>query len=228
MKIKFGSIVTEGRGKIGGHVASKNRSGAYLRTKVTPVNKQSTAQMSVRSRLSDIASAWRSLTEAQRESWNSAVSDYAKTDIFGDTKNPTGSQLYQQLNNNLVNIGEAMIDTPLSPAAISNMDSIALAVAAGAGTMVLTYSPVIPATEKFIIRATPAVSAGVSFVKSEYRQIMVADSADVSPLSLATAYVETLGAIGAAGSKIFVQVIPVVIATGQQGTQLSVSAIIAA
>jgi hypothetical protein len=47
MKMKFGAIVTEGRGKIGGHVASKNKSGAYLRTKVTPVNRQSVAQSNV-------------------------------------------------------------------------------------------------------------------------------------------------------------------------------------
>ena len=38
MKIKFGSEVVDGRGKIGGHVYSKNKGGAYKRTKVTPSN----------------------------------------------------------------------------------------------------------------------------------------------------------------------------------------------
>ena len=30
MKMKWGALVVDGRGKIGGQVASKNRAGAYL------------------------------------------------------------------------------------------------------------------------------------------------------------------------------------------------------
>jgi hypothetical protein len=228
MKMKFGAIVTDGRGKIGGHVASKNRSGAYLRTKVTPVNPQQPDQMAVRARFANLSSAWRGLTETQRAAWNAAVSDYAKTDIFGDLKNPTGAQLYQRLNNNLVNIGQAAISVPLSPKAIPTMESIELAAAAGAGTMTLTYSPAIPATVAFLVRATPAVSAGVSFVKSEYRQIAVIVTADASPYNLAVEYEAKFGDIGPATSKVFVQVVPIVIATGQAGPALSTSAIVAA
>jgi hypothetical protein len=228
MKLKFGAIVTEGRGKIGGHVASKNRSGAYLRTKVTPVNPQSASQLSVRSRFSDLSSAWRGLTADQRAAWNAAVSDYAKTDIFGDIKNPTGAQLYQRLNNNLINVGEAAISTPLAPAAIPNMETIELAAAAGAGTMTLTYAPAIPATMAFLVRATPAVSAGISFVKSEYRQITSIVTADASPYNLAAEYEAKFGSIGPAASKIFLQVVPIVLATGQAGTPMSTSAIVAA
>jgi len=36
MKTLFGAIVVDGRGKLGGHVASKNRHGSYFRTKVSP------------------------------------------------------------------------------------------------------------------------------------------------------------------------------------------------
>jgi len=48
MKTLFGAIVVDGRGKLGGHVASKNRHGSYFRTKVSQANQQvSIAQMSV-------------------------------------------------------------------------------------------------------------------------------------------------------------------------------------
>lgn len=43
-KIKFGMMMTDARGKLGGQVFSKNRSGSYVRTKVTPVNPQTTTQ----------------------------------------------------------------------------------------------------------------------------------------------------------------------------------------
>ena len=88
MKAKFGAIVVDGRGKIGGHVATKNKSGSYFRTKVTPVNPQSASQNSVRSRLATRAQAWKGLTAAQRTSWNAAVNDFQRTNIFGDTVIP--------------------------------------------------------------------------------------------------------------------------------------------
>src|SRR3546814_3353017 len=47
-KVKFGALMTDARGKLGGHVFSKNRAGSYLRTKVTPVNQQTSYQTSVR------------------------------------------------------------------------------------------------------------------------------------------------------------------------------------
>ena len=98
MKIKFGAIVVDGRGKIGGHVASKNRGGAYLRTKVTPTNPQTTFQSAVRNRLTAFSQGWRGLTQAQRDAWNAAVSNFSKTDVFGDIKQPTGLNLYVKLN----------------------------------------------------------------------------------------------------------------------------------
>lgn len=93
MKTKFGAIIVDGRGKIGGHVASKNRGGAYLRTKVTPANAQTSAQNQVRNLFTSLTQGWRGLTQAQRDAWNAAVLDYSRTDIFGDIRNPSGINL---------------------------------------------------------------------------------------------------------------------------------------
>ena len=86
MKIKWGALVVDGSGKLGGHVASKNKGGNYLRTKVTPANPQTAAQSNVRSVFATISSGWSSLTEAQRLSFADKVSEYSKTNIFGDLK----------------------------------------------------------------------------------------------------------------------------------------------
>ena len=79
MKLKFGAIVTDGRGKIGGHVMSKNRGGAYMRTKVTPSNPRSTAQTTVRSHLTTLSQGWRGLSATAIAAWNSAVSSFTKS-----------------------------------------------------------------------------------------------------------------------------------------------------
>ncbi len=229
MKMKFGAIVTDGRGKIGGHVASKNRSGAYLRTKVTPVNAQTVSQTGVRNRLSGFSQSWRGLTEAQRAAWNAAVGDFAKTNIFGDLVQPTGFNLYQRLNNNLTRIGEVAIDVPPVPAAIVDIVIGALTVAAGAGTASLAYTAGADATSEIEVWATPTVSAGVSFVKSEFRLIGQFTANAVSPFNLAAAYTAKFGSLtGTAGKKVFVRTVAISTVTGQAGVPQIASAIVAA
>jgi len=229
MKMKFGAMVTDGRGKIGGQVASKNRSGAYLRTKVTPVNRQSASQTIIRNRMSNLAQSWRSLTEAQRIAWNAAVGDFAKTNIFGDLVNPTGFNLYCKLNNNLIRVGATVILVPPTPAGITDIVIGNFAVAAGAGTMSLAYTAGADANSAIEVWATPPQSAGKSFVKAEYRLVSQFISNALSPLDLAAAYVAKFGAItGSAGMKIFVKTVAVNTTTGQAGVPQATAVIVAA
>lgn len=226
--MKFGALVVDGRGKIGGHVASKNRAGAYLRTKVTPVNPQTSYQLAVRNRFTGLSQGWRGLTEAQRVSWNAAVGDFQTTDIFGDLKNPTGINLYQRLNNNLLTIGEAQIAVPPLPAAVQAVVLSALAAVEGVPAVTATYAPAIDAFTKVKVFATAPGSAGKSFVKSEYRLIDVIVTADASPFVITTEYVARFGSTGVAGQKIHMKFVPVNLATGQEGTASSASAIVTA
>ena len=228
MKMKFGALVIDGRGKIGGHVASKNKGGAYLRTKVSPVNPQSSYQLSVRNRFTGLAQGWRGLTQAQRDAWNAAVSDYQTTDIFGDLRTPSGLNLYQRLNNNLLTIGESAVTTPPLPSTVQAVVLSAIAVAEGAGTFTGTYAPAIDADTLVKVFATAPQSAGKSFVKSEYRLIEVIATADASPYDLSTSYEAKFGSVGVEGQKIFVKFVPVNLNTGQEGSASQASAVVAA
>jgi hypothetical protein len=225
MKIKFGSLVVAGSGKIGGHVASKNRAGSYLRTKVTPVNPQTLYQSSIRNRLTSISQAWRGLTAAQRLAWNAAVGDFAKTDIFGDLRNPSGFNLHQRLNNNLLNIGEAVLAVPPVPSAVDAFTEFTMSHAVAVPAVTLTFDGAIAVDMKVKVFATAPQSAGKSFVKSEYRQIAVLDNADVSPYVATSDYTTKFGNTGAIGQKIYVKMVQVNMATGQEGTPIVASSI---
>jgi hypothetical protein len=226
MKLKFGAIITDGRGKIGGHVASKNRSGAYLRTKVTPVNRRSIAQTSVRGRLASIATAWRGLNAAVIIAWNKAVSDYTKTDIFGDSRNPTGFTLYQKLNNNSLRNGGAAITTPPLPVAVPFLSALS-ATAVHAGAVIITFAATpVPAGHAYEVRATKALSAGINFVKSEFRIIASLAAAEASPYTATGDYNAVFGSPGAAGQKIFFEVKVINLATGQAGASVQCSCIL--
>jgi len=226
MKCKFGAIVVDGRNKLGGHVASKNRAGAYWRTKVTPMNPNTSYQAEVRNRLSTLSSAWRGLGSAVILQWNNAVDLFKSTDIFGDIRRPTGINLYQMLNNNLVRIGIAPITTPPLPVALPVIITGVLT-AAPAGAIIVTFTedPVITDSE-VDVSATPAISAGKSFVKAEFRRIGLMPAIVSNVTTLTTIYNTKFGPVGAAGQQIFVKMQQVSKTTGQAGIPVIYSCII--
>jgi len=225
MICKFGAIVVDGRNKIGGHVASKNRAGSYFRTKVTPTNPGTTYQVNVRNRLAGLSSAWRGLEAGERTAWNAAVANFARTNIFGDLRNPSGFNFHQMLNNNLLKVGASVITTPPLPQAVDAFTSLSIAADPTAETLTLTFSPAIDASHKIQVLATPGFSAGVFFVKSEYRVIYTLDSTRLTGFDVGGYYKLKFGAIPAADSKLFVRLTQVAIATGQAGIPIQASCI---
>jgi hypothetical protein len=199
MKIKFGAIVTEGSGKLGGHVASKNRAGAYLRTKVTPSNPNTAAQSLVRSILSSLSAGWALLTEVERLSWNSAVADYQSTDIFGDIKKPSGFNLYMKLNATLMSIGSAVLNEAPAKEELGNVYLSAGAIDITDGLITLTLVGAKPAGASFRYYATPSMSAGISNAKNRFR--IIADSTTaLTPTALYAAYIAKFGVPTSASS----------------------------
>ena len=225
MKIKFGAIVTDGRNKIGGHVLSKNRGGNFMRTKVTPSNPQSIAQAGARNRFSGLSQAWRSLTQAQRDAWSAAVNDYQRTDIFGDLKSPSGSNLYQRLNNVLAVCGVAAMATPPLPSAVPNIYVQTVTAAVGVPALSVDLNDNVPADTAIMLFATAPMSAGRNYVKSQFRLIAVLPAATINPYDALDDYVAKYGNTGEIGQKIFVKTVPVNLLTGQTGSAAVASVI---
>lgn len=216
MKIKFGAIVVAGSGKIGGHVASKNRSGAYLRTKVTPTNPNTASQAGARSLLASLSTAWSGLTESQRLGWNNAVKDYATTDIFGDIKNPSGINLFVKLNANLSISGQPLInDAPAKTEVPFEAISVVLFDVSTPALSAIAFFNTGLDGATVLISATPKVSAGTSFVKNQFRNIAVGVP-NAGEVNFGTEYVTKFGTL-VIGDKFYVKVEPIM-PNGQKGT----------
>jgi hypothetical protein len=229
MKIKFGALVTEGRGKLGGHVASRNRSANYLRTKTSPVNPQTTSQSGVRTSFATYSQGWRSLTAVQRAAWAAVVDQFTKLNVFGDTVRLTGANLYMSLNRVIATIGGAAISTPPIASAPGGVTSLSLVADVSDAWIKATYAPAIAATDTVEIWATAPQSAGISFVKNKYRYIGKIVTADVSPYNLTALYEAKFGTgWKVAGQKVFVRFVPVVTLAGIAGTGLDSSTIVVA
>lgn len=222
-KVKMAHIIAEARGAIAGTVFSRNTFGAYIRTRITPVNPATVDQALVRSQLTTIAQSWRGLTQAERNQWNQAAITFQNTDIFGDSVPLTGFVLHMKLNRNLLAIGQAVITSPPLQTAVHGFTSASLVANTTGGTLDITYAPVIPAATTVIVRATTQLSAGVQFVKSELRQIRTITAANPSPVNVAAAYITKFGALPAIGSKVFVELRGVNDADGLTGTAIKIS-----
>jgi len=214
MKAKFGSIIVAGSGKIGGHVVSKNRSGAYIRTRVKPTNPQTSYQVNARATFSAASSAWASLTAAQRSAWNASSALQARQNSLGDTVMLSGKALFVSCYINLSLCGVTPLTNPVNPTAGFSFSTITMAADNSDQNIVFTFSAAIPATHKILVFATPSLSPGLSFVKPYLRNFTLLSTSDTSPKNLQSPYLLRLGVIGAAGQRIHFTFVSIELTSG--------------
>ena len=201
MKIKWGALVVDGRGKLGGHVAAQNRGGSYLRTKVTPSNPQTTFQTSVRNLFGSISSGWSGLGLSVIKAWNAAVDDWKSTNIFGDLKQPSGKALYQRLNQQAQIAGYSPITSP--PAKVTLPDSNVTAIDFGITATAIDPTGIYSGTGFTVLTfSSGPVTDGTSFVKNQMRLIGNSGAAAYSDTDAYTQYVAKYGT-PVAGQKVF-------------------------
>jgi hypothetical protein len=227
-KIKFTGVVAYMRNKLNGSVFSRNRGGAYVRTKVTPLNPQTAAQVGARSLLTNLAQAFRSLTQDQITAWNNATNQWATTDIFGDAVNPTGLALYVRLNANIANAGGTAITTPPVPVGAEALESLSLTAAVTGTTFDIAFTPAsVPAGHTMYVESTPMLSPGINNANSRFRFIDTHAAAAASPADMYSAQVAKFGPL-VAGQKVFVRAKFIRKSTGEMSLALKASDIVGA
>lgn len=196
-KIKFGMMMTDARGKLGGQVFSKNRSGAYVRTKVTPVNPRTASQQANRALLGNLSSQWSALTDTQRSAWNSAVESWQKTNVFGDLQKPTGKNLFTGLNKNVLNLFEDSTVMLLPPA---KAEMVTLRIVnstfsvSTTGQFLVAFEGTEITGKTVRVRATPPLSAGTTYVKNKLRDLGTSYAIDAEGgILINSAYVAKFG-----------------------------------
>lgn len=214
-------MMTDARGKLGGQVFSKNKGGAYVRTKVTPANPQTADQTTARSLFASISTAWSALTSAQRTAWNQAVEEWKSTDIFGDLISPSGKELYQRLNNQLQTVGGSAMTSP--PAKVALPDAPVTACAFNSATPSVTFTGQYTTTGTYFqVWATAPLSAGTTFVKNRLRAIYAVDCASIVANDIGTAYEAKFGS-ATAGDNIYFAIVYVG-ANGQASPRQTIKA----
>ena len=204
--IKYGHLISEGRGSLNGTVFSRNSAGAYMRAKVSPAQPRTARQQQVRQQLSAASAAWRSLTEDQRKAWIAAAAEANRINVFGDNMPLTGHQLFVRLARNAQEAGVPILTDPPQIQATTGLTTLTLTAASSPATLSLDFTPSPLGTDvKLLVDATDTLSPGISYAGGKYRRIMVSAAAATSPLDILSAWQAKFGTL-VAGQKIFVRV----------------------
>lgn len=187
-------------GSLQGLTSSRNRYGQYVRSRAIPVNPNTTAQGTVRNRMSLNAAAWRDLTDAQREGWESLGSQMSRTDSLGQTYTLNGFGAYCSVNNNNLAAGNAVVSA--APALVTPSGLLTATITSTGGTLAIAYTTTpLAAGVRLFVYASPQRNAGRAF-EGDLRLIFASAAAAASPANILAAYTARFGA-PVVGNKIF-------------------------
>jgi hypothetical protein len=100
MLIQFGSIITQGAGKIGGQIIQRGAHGQTMRTLTPPKIRRSPASVVPRATVSAVSSAWKNLSDSDRASWVALAAGLTRTNKFGVSYTPSAYQIFCELTMN--------------------------------------------------------------------------------------------------------------------------------
>lgn len=228
-RIKWGMFVTDGRGKVGGHVLTKTRSGATVRTKVTPSNPKTSFQGEVRAIFGSVSKAWTTLTEAQRLTWINATAEFQKTNVFGDQYKPSGKNLFTALNSNLLNVNAALLGSAPEVLETPYISVFTVAVSQALGQISLDFRASDVANNfTMVLEATAPLSPGKYNFSGQYRKIGQWEGRNPPDDEfLYNIYVQKFG-VPPLGKKISFRVKAVMIDSGQSSPLTTIDAIVGA
>ncbi|MDW8309105.1 MAG: hypothetical protein RMK20_07000 [Verrucomicrobiales bacterium] len=209
-KIQFGSGVAAISGRTAGTVFSRNKGGAYMRRFSVPTNPRTTAQDAARNRLADASSAWRNLSQSERDAWAAYALTNPVLDRLGQAITLTGHQAFVRVRANYALVGLSMPNNfpPPPPEFINPVLSNANAVASVNGTVEVILGADFPMNSIIAIYASPPVSPGVTNTLSAQRLIHVqvfegGPAVTNDPIDVSAGYAAVFGSItGQAGKKI--------------------------
>jgi len=187
MLVQYGGGITDARGSIGGQTHSRNRYGAYVRARTTPVNPRSARQMAARAKLSQAAAAWRlDCSQANRDAWDVFGANVPATNKLGAVINLTGYGQFVKSNTVALNAGIPLI---LTGPAIMNLPgqdpAFAAAIDAGTGLITLTFDDALDWCDDdggaLIVQMGLPQSAQIGFFDGPWRGAGVIEGDSVEP-----------------------------------------------
>jgi hypothetical protein len=174
MKPVFGSLIVDGRGKLGDIVYSRNHYGPFTRVHFTPTNPATAYQVSARDLWRDVLQTWSIETDDTRKAWNLYAQSFKFRRAIGDKYTPSGFQMYVNCNVNRMLCGTGMLSTPESPRPYEDLLDFTLT-SLGGNELTTIDNLAGQATSQMhsFIYATAGISQGITRAFRQYKLILV-------------------------------------------------------
>lgn len=111
-KIKLSALASDIKGKSQGSVFSTNSGGTYFRNNPSGGGRKTAQSAAQKNRFGSLATRWKALTNEQRTQWRESASAYPTINAFGDSRIPSGYELFMRLNGVLVSNDLPLLTVP--------------------------------------------------------------------------------------------------------------------
>jgi hypothetical protein len=206
MKAVFGSIVVDGRGKLGDVVYSRNRYGSFSRDYVIPANPATAYQTAHRALWAQAIANWQSMTQSNRDEWTLWAMQFKWRRAIGNRYTPSGYQACINCNINLLMIGASTIAVPAPVTPFSGLEDFTITGNCTAPTVEINSVNAFNGTPFVaLIYATSGISQGINSPGNRFKLIHYRTADWNNFLDVSTEYNTRYGA-QTSPSRIFVRI----------------------
>lgn len=188
-KIKFGAVITDSRGTIGGHTFKWSRYGNQFQRKATPTKRLTVHNSIAHARFSEFTKSWwATLTSGQRDDWRALAAANPYSNTWGDEFPLTGLAYYIKLNARMRAAGLSPFTDAPADQTVTGLSTLTVAATAPA-TLTLTFTTTpTPTDHRLYIFATPNVSPGVANFDGKFFFLGIGGAAAASPFAAGSLY----------------------------------------
>lgn len=224
---KFGSIITDSRGSIGGMTLKWSIAGNLLTRKASPPRTTTPLQSVTRANFEMLSRYWwDSLDAAQRTDWRALAAANPLPNRWGDVFPLTGLAFFIRTNQKLLKAGEGMMADAPADQTVTSITAVTLSITAPS-TASLTFTPSpVPADHLLLLRLTDQQSPGKSSASGGFRYASAYATSSTSPLNVYSALSSITGVLHT-GRQVFGKASFLSKDTGAESTPISFAAIVA-
>lgn len=195
-KIKYGAIITDSRGSIGGHSLTATRWGPQIITKPLPRGSRTTAQTLSAARFANLAKNWwEGLSPAQRTAWRALAASAPRPNVWGTEYPLTGLSLYIGLNAQLAVAGLAMTDDAPADQFVTAPATVTLSVTAPSTASITWTTTPLPTDHILYARVAGPLSPGITNISGRYKHLGVSGGSQSSPWDVSSLFSSKLGTL---------------------------------
>jgi hypothetical protein len=233
--IQFGAIVTNAKGKIGGHYLSNSLGGATILSN-PKVNKGAYAKGSAgvsgstynRSQVSStlllVVKSWKNVSAANKLAWQAAAPNFPTVNKLGQPVKPSAYHCYVHINYMYyLNHGTLLSSPPAVQVGV--LPPVFTITTLSSAAQVINISPAIPSGYNGYIKATRSLSPGVKPTASDFTTVDYASAATTGSLTITTQYNARFGA-PVTGNMVWFQMHLSSLVTGLLGTPYIIGQIV--